>query len=147
MIPNAWNLYDKHGLTTSAQVDEAENVLETSLKLHPAHAGLCHLYVHLCEMSPAPDRALKACQVLDNLNSGHLLHMPSHIYSQMGEYEQVVRGSLKAIKADRETMLRYPDTAGTDSFYFAYIAHNYHMVCYGATMGGMEKMRWRLVGN
>ena len=31
-----------------------------------------------------------------------------------------------------------PDTAGTNSFYFGYIVHNYHFAAYGALLGGME---------
>lgn len=33
-----------------------------------------------------------------------------------------------------------PDTAGTESFYFGYIVHNFHMLVYGAILGGFESI-------
>lgn len=47
----------------SPDVTEIRAVLERSLVLHPNHAGLCHSYVHLCEMSNHPSDALPACEV------------------------------------------------------------------------------------
>ena len=65
MVLNAWNLYDFPSTKTlSPDVDEARAVLEASLREFPEHAGLCHLYIHLCEMSPDPARALAACEPL-----------------------------------------------------------------------------------
>ena len=65
MVLNAWNLYEyPTGKPRSADVHEIEKVLENALAIHPDHAGICHLYVHLCEMSDRPERALKACRAL-----------------------------------------------------------------------------------
>ena len=65
MVLNAWNLYEyPTGKPLSADVDEIQHVLEQALALHPEHAGLCHLYVHLCEMSDRPERAVDACRPL-----------------------------------------------------------------------------------
>lgn len=56
----------------------------------------------------------------------------------MGDYEAVVRYNAAAIVADHECIKHSPDTAGMQSFYFGYIVHNYHMLVYGAILGGME---------
>lgn len=65
MVLNAWNLYEyPTGRPLSEDIDEIETVLEQALQLHPRHAGICHLYVHLCEMSSHPEKALSACQSL-----------------------------------------------------------------------------------
>lgn len=65
MVLNAWSLYEyKTGRPLSQDVEEIKFVLESALKLHPRHAGLCHLYVHLCEMSNHPQKALSACEAL-----------------------------------------------------------------------------------
>jgi tetratricopeptide (TPR) repeat protein len=65
MVLNAWNLYEyPTGRPLSADVDEIKQVLEDALVLHPDHAGMCHLYVHLCEMSDKPEKALGACRAL-----------------------------------------------------------------------------------
>lgn len=65
MVLNAWALYEyPTGRPLSADVDEIKEVLENALALHPDHAGICHMYVHLCEMSDKPERALGACRAL-----------------------------------------------------------------------------------
>ena len=65
LVLNAWNLYEyPTGKPLSPDVKEIEQVLEKALVLHPDHAGICHLYVHLCEMSDKPERALGACRAL-----------------------------------------------------------------------------------
>ena len=56
------------------------------------HPGLLHLYVHLMEMSPFPQRALRVGDRLRGIvpDSGHLVHMPTHIDVLCGHYHDVV---------------------------------------------------------
>lgn len=62
MVLNAWRLYEyPTGRPLSNDVVETRDVLELSLEKHHDHVGLCHLYVHLMEMSPDPDKALAYC--------------------------------------------------------------------------------------
>jgi hypothetical protein len=78
MVLNAWQLYEyPSGKPVSPDVVETREVLETSLKLHTRHAGLCHMYVHLSEMSAHPELALVACAPLRDQfpAAGHLIHM------------------------------------------------------------------------
>lgn len=58
----------------------------------------------------------------------------------MGDYESCVKYNLLAILADEKIMRASPDTAGSESFYFGYIVHNFHMLVYGAILGGMESI-------
>ena len=65
MVLNAWNLYEyPTGRPLSRDVEEIQTVLEEALVLHPDHAGICHLYLHLCEMSSHPEKALPSCRAL-----------------------------------------------------------------------------------
>jgi tetratricopeptide (TPR) repeat protein len=66
--------------------------------------------------------------------------MPTHIDVLVGDYESCVKYNLQAILADERIMRVSPDTAGTESFYFGYIVHNFHMLVYGAILGGMESI-------
>jgi tetratricopeptide (TPR) repeat protein len=141
MVLNAWQLYEyPSGKPFSPDVVEIRNVLERALPLHPHHAGLCHMYVHLSEMSAHPEKALVACKTLrtEFPHAGHLIHMPTHIDVLIGDYESVVRYNIDAAHADRGVMEWSPATAGKESFYFGYIVHNYHMAAYGAILGAME---------
>ncbi|KAL3924318.1 MAG: hypothetical protein SGILL_001117 [Bacillariaceae sp.] len=141
MVLNAWQLYEyPTGKAVSPDVDETRKVLETSLSIHKDHAGLCHMYVHLSEMSAHPEKALTACEPLRNKfhQAGHLIHMPTHIDVLVGDYEKCVLYNCKAIEADEKSMSISPGTAGRESFYFGYIVHNFHMSCYGTILGGFE---------
>lgn len=141
MVLNAWQLYEfPTGRPVSPDVDETRGVLEKALVIHNNHAGLCHMYVHLSEMSAHPEKALKACAPLryNFPQAGHLIHMSSHIDVLVGDYENCVLYNCKAIAADERSMAISPGTAGRESFYFGYIVHNYHMAVYGAILGGFE---------
>jgi len=65
------------------------------------HPGLLHLYVHLMEMSPFPQRALRAGDRLRDLvpDAGHLIHMPTHIDVLCGHYRDVLVYNQRAIAA------------------------------------------------
>lgn len=62
MVLNAWELFEyPTGKPKTNDVLETRAVLERALEQHANHAGLCHLYVHLSEMSSDPGQALIAC--------------------------------------------------------------------------------------
>ena len=85
MVLNAWNLFEyPSGRPLSPDVVEVRAVLEEALREHDHdpnhhHPGLCHLYVHLSEMSAHPELALPACRPLrtEYPHAGHLIHMPT----------------------------------------------------------------------
>ena len=131
-----WDL-DTGGVATDAGTAEAVELLEGALKDIPAawdHPGLLHLYVHLMEMSPFPQRALRAGDRLRELvpDSGHLVHMPTHIDVLCGHYHDVVVYNQKAVVADR----KYLEREGPMNIYSMYRNHNYHFVIYGAMFLG-----------
>jgi len=120
-----------------ARTEEARAVLEDAFASDPAswaHPGLLHLYIHLMEMSPTPELALRHGDALRDLvpDAGHLVHMPTHIDVQCGDYASVVRGNRKAAAAD---LKEYEATGGLN-FYTAYRQHNYHFIAYGAMFAG-----------
>ena len=118
---------------------EAVGVLETAFAdLDDAganqHPALLHMYIHLMEMSPHPERALKAGDTLVDLipDAGHLVHMPTHIDVLCGHYQNVVARNHAAVVADR----RYLAQEGPANFYTLYRCHNYHFKAYGAMFLG-----------
>ncbi|MFZ5780665.1 MAG: tetratricopeptide repeat protein [Pseudomonadota bacterium] len=139
MNETPWQMWDlgTGGVAKDAGTAEAVEVLEEALKGLPAtwnHPGLLHLYVHLMEMSPFPQRALRAGDRLRELvpDSGHLVHMPTHIDVLCGNYRDVVVYNQKAVVADR----KYVDREGAMNFYTLYRSHNLHFVIYGAMFLG-----------
>ena len=137
-----WKMWDlKTGQPApGAATREAQDVLEQAMADDPAamaHPGLLHLYVHLMEMSPHPEKALKAGDVLRTLvpDAGHLVHMPTHIDVLCGHYRDVVFWNQKAIEAD----LKYYDREGAMNFYTGYRMHDYHFALYGALFLGQKQ--------
>ncbi|UWQ85373.1 tetratricopeptide repeat protein [Leisingera caerulea] len=134
-----WQMWDlKSGQPAEgAATLEAQEVLEWAMDNAPGamrHPGLLHLYVHLMEMSPVPEKALKAADVLRTLvpDAGHLVHMPTHIDVLCGDYHSVVHWNQKAIEAD----LKYYQREGAFNIYTGYRQHNYHFVIFGAMFLG-----------
>ncbi|WP_164658827.1 tetratricopeptide repeat protein [Tropicibacter sp. Alg240-R139] len=134
-----WKMWDlKSGLPAQgAATVEVQEVLEVAMRDDPAtmkHPGLLHLYVHLMEMSPTPEKALKAGDILRTLvpDAGHLVHMPTHIDVLCGHYQNVVHWNQKAVEAD----LKYYEREGAFNIYTGYRQHDYHFVIYGALFVG-----------
>ena len=124
-----WQLWDLPSgkPAEGANTLEAIKVLESALSNDPAawdHPGLLHMYIHLMEMSPQPEKALRhgdrLCQLVPD--AGHLQHMATHIDVLCGDYVNVVLRNQLAIEADNKYLAR----AGADNFYTVYRCHNYH---------------------
>jgi tetratricopeptide (TPR) repeat protein len=133
-----WKMWDiwNNTVAEGASTVEAQNVLEKFVDTSEGrvHPGILHLYVHLMEMSPTPEKALVAGDCLRELvpDAGHLIHMPTHIDIQCGEYRDTLHWNLKGIEAD----LRIAEQQGRMNFYTAYRVHNYHFAIYGAMFLG-----------
>ena len=139
-----WQLWEVStgAVKTGADTLEAISVLETAFSKLEAkgsneHPGLLHMYIHLMEMSPHPEKALKAGDALTSLvpDAGHLQHMATHIDVLCGHYENVVRRNHNASIADK----KYIKMRGLDTFYTAYICHNFHFKVYGSIFLGQFK--------
>jgi tetratricopeptide (TPR) repeat protein len=131
-----WNLETgkpTEGADTLEAMAVLDEVLETDVEAWN-HPGLLHLYVHLIEMSPFPQKALRAGDRLRELvpDSGHLVHMPTHIDVLCGHYNDVMRWNQKAVAADR----KFVEREGVMNFYTLYRVHNHHFVIYGAMFLG-----------
>ena len=139
-----WQLWEvgTGKVKVGANTQEAISVLETAFsnldyKGANTHPGLLHMYIHLMEMSPHPEKALKAGDNLTNLvpDAGHLQHMATHIDVLCGHYENVVRRNHIASKADQ----KYLNYRGSNTFYTTYVCHNLHFKIYGAMFLGQIK--------
>jgi tetratricopeptide (TPR) repeat protein len=137
-----WTLWDQDTGQPSAiaRTSEARAVLERALATEAGrgHPGLLHFYVHLMEMSPHPEIALPAGELLRELvpDAGHLLHMPTHLDVLCGDYRQVVSSNSRAIAADN----RFAAANGEMNVYTLYRVHDYHFKIYGAMFLGQSQV-------
>ena len=79
-----WDYYDDK-LQPKGNTAQVVSLLEAVMRTNPDHAGALHLYVHAVEASADPQRGVAAADRLRTLiqGSGHLVHMPSHIYARV----------------------------------------------------------------
>jgi tetratricopeptide (TPR) repeat protein len=65
-------------------------LLQAILKEKPDDSAANHLWIHAVEASPHPEQALHSAQILADLapNSGHMTHMPGHIFYRTGDYQR-----------------------------------------------------------
>mmetsp|Transcript_26915 Transcript_26915/g.52516 ORF Transcript_26915/g.52516 Transcript_26915/m.52516 type:complete len:556 (-) Transcript_26915:167-1834(-) len=135
-----WRLWEPDPETKKVPEDTEfiVKVLEEHLKLCPTHPGLCHMYIHAMELSPSPSKALAVSNALLDQGglvpgSGHLLHMPSHIYMWVGNYERAVESNRLAFETDQEYL---SITGHTGGIYRAYRMHNLHFLVWAAMFDG-----------
>lgn len=141
MTRTPWALWDLHSGTPAenASTVEAVEVLETSMHRiestgGQAHPGVLHMYIHVMEMSPFPEKALRACDSLRQLvpDSGHLCHMPSHIDVRCGHYFEALEANNQAIAADRV----YLKNEGAMNYHTLSRIHNLHLKIYASLFLG-----------
>lgn len=135
-----WNLWDlRTGQPASgARTLEVKAVLDRALAQDDSHPGVLHLYIHLMEMSSAPEKALTLADRLRDLvpDAGHLQHMPSHLDILCGDYRRAISSNTDAVLADEKFLAR----AGRLDFYSLYQAHNFHFLIYAAMFAGQSKV-------
>ncbi len=126
-------------------------VLKNVLTRNSNHIGALHYFIHAVEESPYPIMGLGPANILDNMNTemGHLVHMPSHIYSRLGLYEKSIKSNIKAFETDidfikykNRKLNQYKNSYSKDfthihSFYvIEYVAHNMHFIIIDALKMG-----------
>jgi tetratricopeptide (TPR) repeat protein len=144
MVLKPWALYTKDNQPVEG-TQEIVAILESVLERDPDHLGANHLYIHAVEASKTPERALEAAARLPGLapECGHLVHMPSHIYSLVGDHESAATTNEAAIDVDREYFAKHPQ--GKGGFYeMMYYPHNIHFAAYAHAYSGSyaDTQKW-----
>ena len=83
-------------------------LLRNLLHDYPSNAAANHYWIHAVEGSDHPEWALESAEKLGKLapGSGHVVHMPGHIFYRVGDYERAREIFLEAARVDRDYMDR-----------------------------------------
>ena len=121
-----WKLWSHDGKPAPDTL-EIVTVLEGVLRRNPNHTGANHYYIHAVEASNNAERALPSAARLGKVapKAGHLVHMPSHIYSRTGDYAEAAQANVDAIAADREYIAK---TGNKGLYTMMYYNHNIHFL-------------------
>src|SRR5439155_10437915 len=81
-------------------------VLESVLKEDPENSAANHYYIHTLEASDHPEKALHSAEILGRLApaSGHMVHMPGHIYFRIGDYARAAQAFAASLAVDERYM-------------------------------------------
>jgi tetratricopeptide (TPR) repeat protein len=81
-------------------------ILEGVLKDAPNDSAANHYWIHAMEPSNHPERAISSAALLASLapTSGHMVHMPGHIYYRVGDYASADRWFAASTEADERYM-------------------------------------------
>jgi len=129
-----WNYWSDAG-TPRPEIVPVLAALEASIARNPRHPLTLHLYIHAMEASSNASRAEDEADTLLNLvpGSGHLVHMPAHLYWRVGRYHDAAEANVRAAAVDEA----YITACNAQGFYPAlYYPHNIHFLWAASSMEG-----------
>ncbi len=97
------------GFDTNMNPNEGQMYSELLLKdiqrIDPNNHAFHHYWIHVMEHC-CPERALASADALTALapNSGHIVHMPGHIYNRVGDYKRAYNAFVASVKVDSAYM-------------------------------------------
>jgi tetratricopeptide (TPR) repeat protein len=97
--------YDDNGEPKAGQ-KEAISILEGVMRDAPNDSAANHYWIHAIEPGNHPELALKSAALLASLApaSGHMVHMPGHIFYRVGNYAEAEHWFSASMTADEKYM-------------------------------------------
>jgi tetratricopeptide (TPR) repeat protein len=114
---------------TYARQKKAAAILEPIFREMPEHPGVAHYIIHSYDFPTLADRGLGAARRYSKIaeDSPHALHMPSHIFTRLGLWEDSIRSNLASAAAARKDLQRtMPGGSSFDELHaMDYLAYAY----------------------
>jgi tetratricopeptide (TPR) repeat protein len=119
-----------------AHADRAAEILLSVYKRNPDHPGAMHYLVHA---NDTPGRERESLEITHKYeavapDNPHALHMPTHIYTRLGDWNGVIRGNLRAAEA----ALKYP-AGDHGEFVWDEFPHAIEYLIYAYLQKGMDR--------
>jgi tetratricopeptide (TPR) repeat protein len=105
---------------TLAQQRKAGEILNGLLKEEPQHPGVVHYLIHAFDYPLLADQALAAARAYAKIapSSPHALHMPSHIFTRLGLWQESIDSNIASADAARRQVARnHPGAAAFDALH------------------------------
>ena len=131
-----WDYWTAEG-TPREHTQEILDTLRATIRRHPGHEGALHYFIHAVEAAhPAWGEAAADALRGRAPGAGHLTHMPSHIYMQLGRYADAFEVNQLASLADEG----YITQCRAQGIYpLDYYPHNVHFQVWAGMMLGKSR--------
>ena len=117
------------GDPTLEQPKEAAEILEEFYATHREHPGLTHYLIHAYDYPPLATQGLPAAKAYADLAPWvpHALHMPSHIFTRLGMWEEAIESNVAAARAAQSYSAKYhPGVAYSEELHaMDYLVYSY----------------------
>lgn len=116
--------------------DRAAEILVGVYRQHPDHPGVMHYLVHANDVPGRERELLEVTRRYDTVapENPHALHMPTHIYVRIGEWDAVIHGNMRAAEA----ALKYP-AGDKGEFVWDEFPHAIEYLVYGYLQKGADR--------
>ncbi len=134
MTSQPWDYWEAGGKVPKARAGTALALVDKVLARTPDQPQAIHLLIHLTEASANPAKAAGPAARLGGLAPGapHMVHMPSHTWYRIGQFDRAIAANKSAITADQT----YARAVGADPQYYGYFNHHTHFLASAAVQIG-----------
>jgi tetratricopeptide (TPR) repeat protein len=108
---------------THARQKQAVDLLDPLYRAYPKHPGIPHYIIHACDNSELANRGLPAARVYAKIapSAPHALHMPSHIFTRLGLWNDSIASNLAAKTAAHQQGDTGEELHAMDYLVYAYL--------------------------
>jgi hypothetical protein len=108
---------------TYANQKKATRILEPIMLQQPQHPGIAHYIIHADDSPVLAQLALDAAKHYSQIapDSPHALHMPSHIFTRLGLWDDSIASNLASVDSARKQKLAGDELHALDYLVYAYL--------------------------
>jgi len=108
---------------TYANQLKAASILEAIFKRQPYHPGVTHYLIHTYDYPPLAQKGLDAAKRYASIAEAapHAQHMPSHIFTRVGDWEASIASNQKAADLARQDKEADDQLHASDYLVYAYL--------------------------
>jgi hypothetical protein len=108
---------------THARQKQAVDILEPLFRSNPDHPGIAHYLIHACDSAELAQRGLPAARKYASIAPAapHALHMPSHIFTRLGLWDDSIRSNIASRRAAHDHSDAMGELHAMDYLVYAYL--------------------------
>ncbi len=108
---------------TLARQKKAGEIAEKVFAAEPNHPGAAHYVIHAYDYPPLAEKALPAARRYAKIapDAPHALHMPSHIFTRLGLWQESIESNTASALAARKVGMAGEELHASDYLEYAYL--------------------------